>query len=574
MPPSHCSPNLTVRVAMGDADRFFGGAVLGVQPGFSMVVVGDVPLVVAEHDTQGVGHRFVFPLAVLGQTGHRPLREVIHHFMPDNGVLGHAPKNNLDPFGLEGQHVLRHGNKGRGFGLHLQSPVIPYFCNAKTHNIMGNTTPTPTLPYKVKDMSLAEWGRKEITLAEAEMPGLMALREEFGASKPLAGARVAGCLHMTIQTAVLIATLVELGADVTWSSCNIFSTQDHAAAAIAAAGIPVYAWKGMNEEEFNWCIEQTLFFGEDRQPLNMILDDGGDLTNMVFDEFPELVAGIKGLSEETTTGVHRLYEREINGTLVLPAINVNDSVTKSKFDNKYGCQESAVDAIRRATDVMIAGKVAVVAGYGDVGKGTAASLRGAGARVIVTEIDPICALQAAMDGFEVKRMENAIPRAQIVVTATGNKDIITEEHFKLMNDKTIVCNIGHFDNEIDMAWLNGAFGDTKKVIKPQVDLYNLEGNEIIVLAEGRLVNLGCATGHPSFVMSNSFTNQVLAQLELWNHSDKYENKVYTLPKHLDEKVARLHLAKIGVELEVLSQEQADYIGVKVEGPYKPEHYRY
>ena len=423
-------------------------------------------------------------------------------------------------------------------------------------------------------MSLAEWGRQEIKLAEAEMPGLMALREEYGASKPLAGARIAGCLHMTIQTAVLIETLVELGAEVTWSSCNIFSTQDHAAAAIAAAGIPVYAWKGMNEEEFNWCIEQTLFFGEDRQPLNMILDDGGDLTNMVFDEFPELVAGIKGLSEETTTGVHRLYEREINGTLVLPAINVNDSVTKSKFDNKYGCQESAVDAIRRATDVMIAGKVAVVAGYGDVGKGTAASLRGAGARVIVTEIDPICALQAAMDGFEVKRMENAIPRAQIVVTATGNKDIITEEHFKLMNDKTIVCNIGHFDNEIDMAWLNGAFGDTKKVIKPQVDLYNLEGNEIIVLAEGRLVNLGCATGHPSFVMSNSFTNQVLAQLELWNHSDNYENKVYTLPKHLDEKVARLHLAKIGVELETLRKDQADYIGVKVEGPFKPEHYRY
>ena len=433
---------------------------------------------------------------------------------------------------------------------------------------------TQYIPYKVKDMSLAEWGRQEIKLAEAEMPGLIALREEYGASKPLAGARIAGCLHMTIQTAVLIETLVELGADVTWSSCNIFSTQDHAAAAIAAAGIPVYAWKGMNEEEFNWCIEQTLFFGEDRQPLNMILDDGGDLTNMVFDEYPELVAGIKGLSEETTTGVHRLYEREINGTLVLPAINVNDSVTKSKFDNKYGCQESAVDAIRRATDVMIAGKVAVVAGYGDVGKGTAASLRGAGARVIVTEIDPICALQAAMDGFEVKRMETAIPRAQIVVTATGNKDIITGEHFKLMNDKTIVCNIGHFDNEIDMAWLNGAYGDTKKVIKPQVDLYNVEGNEIIVLAEGRLVNLGCATGHPSFVMSNSFTNQTLAQIELWNHSDNYENKVYTLPKHLDEKVARLHLAKIGVELETLRKDQADYIGVKVEGPFKPEHYRY
>ena len=436
------------------------------------------------------------------------------------------------------------------------------------------STTTQYVPYKVKDMSLADWGRTEIKLAEAEMPGLMALREEFGASKPLAGARIAGCLHMTIQTAVLIETLVELGADVTWSSCNIFSTQDHAAAAIAAAGIPVYAWKGMNEEEFNWCIEQTLFFGEDRQPLNMILDDGGDLTNMVFDEYPELVAGIKGLSEETTTGVHRLYEREINGTLVLPAINVNDSVTKSKFDNKYGCQESAVDAIRRATDVMIAGKVAVVAGYGDVGKGTAASLRGAGARVIVTEIDPICALQAAMDGFEVKRMETAIPRAQIVVTATGNKDIIREEHFRMMNDKTIVCNIGHFDNEIDMAWLNGAYGDTTKVIKPQVDLYNVEGSEIIVLAEGRLVNLGCATGHPSFVMSNSFTNQVLAQLELWNHSDKYENKVYTLPKHLDEKVAALHLAKIGVELETLRKDQADYIGVKVEGPFKPEHYRY
>ena len=430
------------------------------------------------------------------------------------------------------------------------------------------------IPYKVKDMSLAEWGRQEIKLAEAEMPGLMALREEYGESKPLQGARIAGCLHMTIQTAVLIETLVELGADVTWSSCNIFSTQDHAAAAIAAAGIPVYAWKGMNEEEFNWCIEQTLFFGEDRQPLNMILDDGGDLTNMVFDEYPELVEGIKGLSEETTTGVHRLYEREINGTLVLPAINVNDSVTKSKFDNKYGCQESAVDAIRRATDVMIAGKVAVVAGYGDVGKGTAASLRGAGARVIVTEIDPICALQAAMDGFEVKRMETAIPRAQIVVTATGNKDIIREEHFRMMNDKTIVCNIGHFDNEIDMAWLNGAYGETKKVIKPQVDLYNVEGNEIIVLAEGRLVNLGCATGHPSFVMSNSFTNQTLAQIELWLHSDKYENKVYTLPKHLDEKVAALHLEKIGVELETLRKDQADYIGVKVEGPFKPEHYRY
>jgi len=428
--------------------------------------------------------------------------------------------------------------------------------------------------YKVKDMSLADWGRTEIKLAEAEMPGLMALREEFGPSKPLAGSRIAGCLHMTIQTAVLIETLVELGADVTWSSCNIFSTQDHAAAAIAAAGIPVYAWKGMNEEEFNWCIEQTLFFGEDRKPLSLILDDGGDLTNMVFDEYPELVAGIKGLSEETTTGVHRLYDREINGTLVLPAINVNDSVTKSKFDNKYGCQESAVDAIRRATDVMIAGKVAVVAGYGDVGKGTAASLRGAGARVIVTEIDPICALQAAMDGFEVKRMATAIPRAQIIVTATGNKDIIKEEHFRLMNDKTILCNIGHFDNEIDMMWLNETYGTTMKVIKPQVDLYNIDGNEIILLAEGRLVNLGCATGHPSFVMSNSFTNQVLAQLELWLRNEQYENKVYVLPKHLDEKVAALHLEKIGVELETLRSDQADYIGVKVEGPYKPEYYRY
>ena len=448
---------------------------------------------------------------------------------------------------------------------------VVYLC---TKFIFSMSETTQYVPYKVKDMSLAEWGRQEIKLAEAEMPGLMSLREEYGASKPLAGARIAGCLHMTIQTAVLIETLVELGADVTWSSCNIFSTQDHAAAAIAAAGIPVYAWKGMTEEEFNWCIEQTLFFGEDRQPLNMILDDGGDLTNMVFDEYPELVAGIKGLSEETTTGVHRLYEREINGTLVLPAINVNDSVTKSKFDNKYGCQESAVDAIRRATDVMIAGKVAVVAGYGDVGKGTAASLRGAGARVIVTEIDPICALQAAMDGYEVKRMENAIPRAQIIVTATGNKDIITGEHFKLMNDKTIVCNIGHFDNEIDMAWLNKTYGNTKTTIKPQVDLYNVDGNEIIILAEGRLVNLGCATGHPSFVMSNSFTNQTLAQIELWLHSDKYENKVYTLPKHLDEKVARLHLEKIGVELETLREDQAKYIGVTVEGPFKPEHYRY
>ena len=430
------------------------------------------------------------------------------------------------------------------------------------------------IPYKVKDISLAEWGRREITLAEAEMPGLMALREEFGKSKPLAGARIAGCLHMTIQTAVLIETLVELGADVTWSSCNIFSTQDHAAAAIAAAGIPVYAWKGMTEEEFDWCIEQTLFFGEERKPLNMILDDGGDLTNMVFDRYPELTKDIRGLSEETTTGVHRLYERQLNGTLVMPAINVNDSVTKSKFDNKYGCKESAVDAIRRATDIMIAGKVAVVAGYGDVGKGTAASLRGAGARVIVTEIDPICALQAAMDGFEVKKMSNAIPRADIVVTATGNKDIITGERFKMMNDKTIVCNIGHFDNEIDMAWLNKNYGSTKITIKPQVDMYNVDGKDLIVLAEGRLVNLGCATGHPSFVMSNSFTNQTLAQIELWKNYKEYKNEVYTLPKHLDEKVARLHLEKIGVELEELSTDQATYIGVDVKGPYKPEYYRY
>jgi adenosylhomocysteinase len=430
------------------------------------------------------------------------------------------------------------------------------------------------LPYKVKDISLAEWGRKEIELAEAEMPGLMAIREEYGDSKPLAGARIAGCLHMTIQTAVLIETLVHLGAEVTWSSCNIFSTQDQAAAAIAAAGIPVYAWKGMTEEEFNWAIEQTLFFGEERKPLNMILDDGGDLTNMVFDVYPELAAGIKGLSEETTTGVHRLYERMKNGTLVMPAINVNDSVTKSKFDNKYGCKESAVDAIRRATDVMMAGKVAVVAGYGDVGKGTAASLRGAGARVIVTEIDPICALQAAMDGFEVKKMENAAPRADIIVTATGNKDILSERHFRVMKDKAIVCNIGHFDNEIDMAWLNKNYGNTKIEIKPQVDKYTIDGNDVLILAEGRLVNLGCATGHPSFVMSNSFTNQVLAQLELWHNSDSYENKVYMLPKHLDEKVARLHLAKIGVELEELSTEQADYIGVEVEGPFKPEYYRY
>lgn len=435
---------------------------------------------------------------------------------------------------------------------------------------------TTKLNYKVKDISLADWGRKEMDLAEAEMPGLMSLREEFGPSKPLAGARIAGCLHMTIQTAVLIETLVELGAEVTWSSCNIFSTQDQAAAAIAAAGVPVFAWKGMNEEEFDWCIEQTLTAFEGGKPLNMILDDGGDLTNMVLDKYPELVPGIGGISEETTTGVHRLYERQMNGTLALPAININDSVTKSKFDNKYGCKESLVDAIRRATDVMMAGKVAVVAGYGDVGKGSAASLRGAGCRVIVTEIDPICALQAAMDGFAVKRMENALAEASIVVTATGNKDIITEKYFKMMNDKTIVCNIGHFDNEIDMAWLNGAHGDSKIEIKPQVDKYNVDGKDILVLAEGRLVNLGCATGHPSFVMSNSFTNQVLAQLELWENRDKdtYENKVYMLPKHLDEKVARLHLAKIGVELEELSQEQADYISVKVEGPYKPEYYRY
>ena len=434
-------------------------------------------------------------------------------------------------------------------------------------------TPTYT-PYKVKDLSLADWGRKEIELAEAEMPGLMALREEYGQAQPLKGARIAGCLHMTIQTAVLIETLVALGAEVTWSSCNIFSTQDHAAAAIAAAGIPVYAWKGMNEEEFNWCIEQTLFFGEDRQPLNMILDDGGDLTNMVLDEYPELVAEIKGLSEETTTGVHRLYERMAKGTLPMPAINVNDSVTKSKFDNKYGCKESAVDAVRRATDVMLAGKRVVVCGYGDVGKGTAASFRGAGAIVTVTEIDPICALQACMDGYEVKRLETALSNADIVITTTGNKDIVRGEHFEAMKDKTIVCNIGHFDNEIDMAWLNGNHGNTKVEIKPQVDKYTVNGKDIIILAEGRLVNLGCATGHPSFVMSNSFTNQTLAQLELWNNSEKYENKVYMLPKHLDEKVAALHLAKLGAELTELKQDQAEYIGVTVKGPFKPEYYRY
>ncbi|MDB4286071.1 adenosylhomocysteinase [bacterium] len=430
------------------------------------------------------------------------------------------------------------------------------------------------VPFKVKDIALAAWGRKEMSLAEAEMPGLMSLREEYGDSKPLKDARIAGCLHMTIQTAVLIETLVHLGAEVTWSSCNIFSTQDHAAAAIAETGVAVYAWKGMTEEEFDWCIEQTLFFGEDKKPLNLILDDGGDLTNMVLDRYPELVEGIKGLSEETTTGVHRLYERMRNGTLTMPAINVNDSVTKSKFDNKYGCKESLVDAIRRATDTMMAGKVAVVAGYGDVGKGSAASLLGAGARVIVTEVDPICALQAAMDGFEVTTMAKAIPRADIIVTATGCKDIVAGKHFKAMKDKAIVCNIGHFDNEIEMAWLNENYGSTKVEIKPQVDMYNVEGNDIIVLAEGRLVNLGCGTGHPSFVMSNSFTNQTLAQLELWNNTDAYENKVYTLPKHLDEKVAMLHLAKIGVELETLSDDQASYLGVDVQGPFKPEHYRY
>jgi len=426
----------------------------------------------------------------------------------------------------------------------------------------------------VKDITLAEWGRKEIALAEAEMPGLMALREEYKNEQPLKGARIAGCLHMTIQTAVLIETLIDLGAEVTWSSCNIFSTQDHAAAAIAAAGIPVYAWKGMTEEEFDWCIEQTLFFGEEGQPLNMILDDGGDLTNMVLDKYPELTSGIRGLSEETTTGVHRLYERFQNGSLPMPAINVNDSVTKSKFDNKYGCKESAVDAIRRATDTMLAGKRVVVAGYGDVGKGTAASFKGAGAIVTVTEIDPICALQACMDGFEVKKLENVVDKADVIITATGNKDIIQEEHFRAMRDKAIVCNIGHFDNEIDMAWLNETYGDTKDEIKPQVDKYTIDGKDLIILAEGRLVNLGCATGHPSFVMSNSFTNQTLAQIELWNHNDRYENKVYTLPKHLDEKVARLHLERLGAELTELRNDQADYINVKVEGPYKPEYYRY
>ena len=437
-----------------------------------------------------------------------------------------------------------------------------------------STTTMPYVAYKVKDISLAAWGRKEIELAEAEMPGLMALREEYKNEQPLKDARIAGCLHMTIQTAVLIETLIALGAEVTWSSCNIFSTQDQAAAAIAAAGIQVYAWKGLNEEDFDWCIEQTLFFGEDRKPLNMILDDGGDLTNMVIDRFPELISGIKGLSEETTTGVHRLYERVKAGTLPMPAINVNDSVTKSKFDNKYGCKESAVDAVRRATDIMLAGKRVVVCGYGDVGKGTAASFRGAGSIVTVTEIDPICALQAAMDGFEVKKLDTVIATADIVITTTGNKDIVLGSHFKQMKDKTIVCNIGHFDNEIDMAWLNENYGHTKNEVKPQVDIYNIDGTDIIILAEGRLVNLGCATGHPSFVMSNSFTNQTLAQIELWNNSAAYNNDVYMLPKHLDEKVAMLHLAKLGVELETLRPEQAAYIGVDVKGPFKPEYYRY
>ena len=430
------------------------------------------------------------------------------------------------------------------------------------------------LPYKVKDISLAEWGRKEIKLAEAEMPGLMAIREEYSKSKPLKGARIAGCLHMTIQTAVLIETLKELGAEVQWSSCNIFSTQDHAAAAIAAAGIPVYAWKGETLEEYDWCIDQTLFFGKDKKPLNMILDDGGDLTNTVLDKYPELVQHVKGISEETTTGVHRLYDRMNKGTLAIPAFNVNDSVTKSKFDNKYGCRESLVDAIRRATDLMLAGKVAVVCGYGDVGKGSAESLASAGVRVIVTEIDPICALQASMNAFQVKKLENAVKEADIVVSATGNYNIVSEKHFRKMKDKTIVCNIGHFDDEIDMAWLNKNYGHTKDTIKPQVDKYTIDGKDIIVLAEGRLVNLGCAMGHPSFVMSNSFSNQVLAQIELWTNHDNYENKVYVLPKNLDEKVAMLHLGKLGVELETLTQEQADYIGVPVNGPFKPDYYRY
>jgi len=471
---------------------------------------------------------------------------------------------------------------------------ITYFCNLKTFRFLNNKNTelitsflfqklkikymsTKTIPYtayKVKDISLAKWGRKEIQLAEAEMPGLMSLREEFKNEQPLKGARIAGCLHMTIQTAVLIETLIALGAEVTWSSCNIFSTQDQAAAAIAEAGIPVYAWKGMNEEEFNWCIEQTLFFGEDRKPLNMILDDGGDLTNMVLDKYPELAEGIKGISEETTTGVHRLYERVKKGTLPMPAININDSVTKSKFDNKYGCRESAVDAVRRATDIMLAGKRVVVCGYGDVGKGTAASFKGAGSIVTVTEIDPICALQAAMDGFEVKKLETVVANADIVITTTGNKGIVRGEHFKAMKDKTIVCNIGHFDNEIAVSWLNDNYGNTKDEIKPQVDKYTIDGKDIILLAEGRLVNLGCATGHPSFVMSNSFTNQTLAQIELWKNSENYENEVYMLPKYLDEKVAKLHLEKIGVELSELTEEQAEYIGVAVEGPFKPEYYRY
>ena len=449
------------------------------------------------------------------------------------------------------------------------------FVSIYKDNAMKNKTLTEYVPYKVKDLSLAEWGRKEIKLAEAEMPGLMALRAKLKNEKPLKGARIAGCLHMTIQTAVLIETLIDLGAEVTWSSCNIFSTQDHAAAAVASKGIPVYAWKGMNEKEFNWCIEQTLFFGENREPLNLILDDGGDLTNLVLDNYSELIPEIKGLSEETTTGVHRLYDRMKAGTLPLPAINVNDSVTKSKFDNKYGCKESAVDAIRRATDIMLAGKRVVVCGYGDVGKGTAASFRGAGAIVTITEIDPICALQASMDGYEVKKLNTVIKNADIVITATGNKDIVTEEHFKVMKDKTIVCNIGHFDNEIDMDWLNSNYGDKKSNIKPQVDIYTLDNDsQVIILAEGRLVNLGCATGHPSFVMSNSFTNQVLAQIELWKNSKKYENKVYMLPKNLDEMVALLHLPKLGVELEDLTEEQAKYIGVNRSGPYKPEYYRY
>lgn len=467
---------------------------------------------------------------------------------------------------------MKHIGLGLSFKFEFQK-VKAYFCGIIFKTIF-DMLEAEKLNYKVKDISLADWGRKEIELAEAEMPGLMSIREEYGDSKPLKGARIAGCLHMTIQTAVLIETLVALGADVTWSSCNIFSTQDHAAAAIAAAGTPVFAWKGMTEEEFDWAIEQTLHAFEGGQPLNMILDDGGDLTNMVLDRYPELVKDIRGLSEETTTGVHRLYERMRKGTLPLPAINVNDSVTKSKFDNLYGCKESLVDAIRRATDVMMGGKVAVVAGFGDVGKGSAKSLRGAGARVIVTEIDPICALQAAMEGYEVKKMEHAVEEADIIVTATGNKDIITGEHFKKMKDKTIVCNIGHFDNEIDIAWLNDNHGDSKIEIKPQVDKYTVDGKDILVLAEGRLVNLGCATGHPSFVMSNSFTNQTLAQLELWDNHENYENKVYTLPKHLDEKVALLHLKKIGVELDQLTPDQAEYIGVEQQGPFKPEYYRY